>query len=335
MITRSATIRQTPLWQRQLAGAITDLDALCLALDLDPVLLSQADPGRDFPLRVPQPFVERMQKGNPDDPLLLQVIPQAREMLDVPGYNRDPVGDRQAMVAPGLLHKYHGRVLMTMTGACAIHCRYCFRRHYPYPLANPAAREWSEALDYLAEHREVHELILSGGDPLSLSDTRLARFVNKLNDINTVKTLRIHTRLPVVIPERICEDLLAWVHGSRLQVVFVIHCNHAQEIDADVRAALDRLRQAGVTLLNQSVLLRGINDSVDILESLSHALFAAGVLPYYLHALDPVAGAAHFDLSEENARAIHCALQARLPGYLVPRLVREIPGASSKQSLFR
>lgn len=334
MITRSATIRQTPLWQRQLAGAINDLDTLCRVLELDPGQLAQLESSKDFPLRVPLPFVERMQKGKPDDPLLLQVMPQAREMLPVPGYTHDPVGDQMAMRGPGVLHKYHGRVLLTMTGACAIHCRYCFRRHYPYPLANPGIEEWSDALQYLAEHKEVNELIISGGDPLSLSDKRLARFIGKLDSVSNINILRVHTRLPVVIPERICEELLAWIRLSRLRIVFVIHCNHAQEIDPAVRAALDRLRATGVLLLNQSVLLAGINDSVDALERLSHALLEAGVLPYYLHALDPVAGAAHFDVSEERARSILLSLQERLPGYLVPRLVREVPGASSKQAIY-
>ena len=251
--------------------------------------------------------------------------------MAVQGFGPDPVGDLAAHKAPGVLHKYHGRVLLTATGACAIHCRYCFRRHFPYAEANASAEHWREALDYVALHPDVREVILSGGDPLTLSDRRLAEFVQTIEDIPHVERLRLHTRLPVVLPERVTQELCAWLSDTRLKTVVVIHANHAQELDETTHLACKRLADSGATLLNQSVLLRGVNDSVAALTHLSEALFAAGVLPYYLHLLDRVQGAAHFDVNEEVARQLLLGLNSRLPGYLVPRLVREVPGAPGKE----
>jgi len=332
MIPGTPLLRQVPGWQTALGQAITDPAELLAVLGLGPEWLPAArDAARDFPLRVPRGFVARMRRGDPADPLLRQVLPLAEECQVVEGFGPDPVGDLAAHKAPGVLHKYEGRVLLTATGACAIHCRYCFRRHFPYAEANASAERWREALEYVALHPDVREVILSGGDPLTLSDRRLADFVRAIEAIPHVVRLRLHTRLPVVLPERVTPDLCAWLSGTRLKTVVVLHANHAQELDATVRTACARLADSDATLLNQSVLLRGVNDSVEALTQLSETLFAADVLPYYLHLLDRVQGAAHFDVSEELARQLMAGLNARLPGYLVPRLVREVPGGSSKQ----
>ncbi|HEX2164949.1 MAG TPA: EF-P beta-lysylation protein EpmB, partial [Thermoanaerobaculia bacterium] len=284
----------------------------------------------DFPLRVPRGFVARMRPGDPRDPLLLQVLAAAAEVEPVPGYGPDPLAEAGAQPVPGVLHKYRGRALLVVTGACAVHCRYCFRRHFPYGERGLTRSAEARALAWLAGEPSIDEAILSGGDPLTLPDDRLAGLAARLAEVPHLRRLRLHTRLPIVLPERVDEALLAWLTGTRLAPVVVVHANHAREIDGAVAAALGRLRAAGVPVLNQSVLLAGVNDSADALAELSEALFAAGALPYYLHLLDPVAGAAHFAVPEERARAVHAALAARLPGYLVPRLVREVPGAPGK-----
>ena len=286
-----------------------------------------------FPVRVPHEYVARMRKGDARDPLLLQVLPTADEDRAVLGFVADPVGDAAAMRAPGVIHKYRGRVLLTLTGACAVHCRYCFRRHFPYADANPAPGEWRAAWDYIAAHVDVSEVILSGGDPLSVADARLADLLERLDAIPHLRRLRIHTRLPVVLPARVTEGLIALLARSRLRPVMVLHINHAQEIDAHLRAAFARLRDAGVSLLNQSVLLSGVNDTEEALAELSEALFDAGVLPYYLHQLDRVAGAHHFAVSDVQALTLIERLRGRLPGYLVPRLARETAGHPSKDLL--
>jgi EF-P beta-lysylation protein EpmB len=270
-----------------------------------------------------------MRKGDPRDPLLRQVLPLGEELVAAPGFVADPLAELAALPARGLLHKYEGRVLLIATGACAVNCRYCFRRHFPY--AEEAAGEgFEEALAYVAGDPSIEEVILSGGDPLLLPDRTLSGLAESLAAIPHVARLRVHSRTPVVLPERVDAGLLAWLAGTRLAPVLVIHANHAREIDAAVAAAMAELRAAGVTLLNQSVLLEGVNDSVEALADLSRALFAAGVLPYYLHHLDRVAGAAHFEVGEERARRLVGEVAARLPGYLVPRLVREVPGAPAK-----
>lgn len=324
MITDSVAIRQIPGWQRELADAVTDPADLARQLDLPSHWLASARlAARHFPLRVPQAFIARMRRGDPTDPLLRQVFPVTSE-LDVPaGFTTDPVGDRAAAVGPGVLKKYDGRVLLITTGACAIHCRYCFRRHYAYGGANAAAGGWQDSIAAVAADPTVNEVILSGGDPLTLSDRRLSELAGRLGAIAHVRTLRIHTRLPIVLPSRVDDALLAWMAASRLRTVVVIHANHANEVDDAVCTALARLRGIGAVLLNQSVLLRGVNDEVDALAQLSQSLFDAGVLPYYLHLLDRVAGAAHFEVPETEARTLYARLRAALPGYLVPRLVRE------------
>ena len=270
-----------------------------------------------------------MRKGDPRDPLLLQVLPQSRERLEVPGFGTDPLQET-ALARHGVLQKYAGRVLLVATEACPVHCRYCFRRHFPYAEQRTGAARWRGVLAELHTSDRVTEVILSGGDPLSLSNRRLAQWIAGIEALESVEILRVHTRFPIVLPERVDEPLLELLSRTRLKTVLVVHCNHANEIDAAVRRALRDLRAAGVQLLNQSVLLSGVNDTVDRLEALSRGLFDAGVLPYYLHLLDPVAGAAHFDVEESRARELFARLQCRLPGYLLPRLVREIPGRLSK-----
>ncbi|HEX6200415.1 MAG TPA: EF-P beta-lysylation protein EpmB [Thermoanaerobaculia bacterium] len=323
--------RAVPAWRRALAEAVTDPAELLDLLALPAALLPEARRAAElFGLRVPRGFVARMRPGDPRDPLLLQVLPLGRELEPAPGYSEDPVGEGAAAVRPGLLHKYRGRVLLVVTGACAVHCRYCFRRHFPYAESHPGWSGWGDTLEAMAADPEVREVILSGGDPLSVSDERLAALVAGIEGIPHVERLRVHTRNPVVLPERVDDGLLAWLGGTRLRTVVVVHANHAREIDEPVRAAFARLREAGATLLNQSVLLAGVNDSADALTELSEALFEGGALPYYLHLLDPVQGAAHFEVPEERARRLLGEAAARLPGYLVPRLVREVPGAPAK-----
>ena len=323
-------------WRLAWREAVRDPAELLRMLEL-PGLAARvsASATAQFPLRVPRGFVARMRKGDPDDPLLRQVLPLDEEDRPVPGFVHDAVGDLAAGGAPGVLHKYRGRALLVATGSCAIHCRYCFRRHFPYAEQTAAAGRWKEALDDLAAHPDVEEVLLSGGDPLSLSTAKLAEFGQGLAALPQVRRLRLHTRLPVVLPERVDAELLAWLaaQARARQLVVVIHANHANELDASVDRALAGLREAGATLLNQAVLLRGVNDSVEALADLSERLFAAGVLPYYLHQLDRVAGTAHFEVAEDRARALHAGLAARLPGYLVPRLVREVAGAPAKTPL--
>jgi EF-P beta-lysylation protein EpmB len=318
-------------WQLELANAITCADELLAELDLRH-LANELVHKPAFRLLVPRGFAAKMQKGNADDPLLKQVLPMVAE--NSPHGITDPVGDLDAMATPGLLHKYRGRALLVTTGACAIHCRYCFRRHFPYANANPGKKEWGDAIAYLSAHEDVHEVILSGGDPLVLDNAKLGRLLNALEQIPHIKWLRVHTRLPVVLPSRVDEELVALLHKLRLRKTFVIHANHANELGTDEYAALDKLQSCGMTLLNQSVLLKGINDSSTALIDLSQSLYEAGVLPYYLHMLDPVQGAMHFDVSQPRAVELIAALQKQLPGYLVPRLVRENPGAASKTAIF-
>ncbi len=332
MTNPSVTARCLPTWQQELADAISDPAELLQRLELPTDLLGPARAAAHaFRLRVPEAYLARMRPGDANDPLLRQVLPLGAELDTAEGYVSDPVGDLDAMTTPGLLHKYHGRALLVTTGACAVHCRYCFRRHFPYGDANPAREEWAEAIGYLAADDSIQEVILSGGDPMVLGNARLARLVHALEAIPHIRRLRIHSRLPVVLPSRIDAGLAGLLAGTRLKTVVVIHANHAREFDATVGMALEALRDAGAQLLNQAVLLRGVNDSVDAQAALSETLFEHGVMPYYLHLLDPVAGARHFDVPESEALQLLEGLRGRLPGYLVPRLVREIAGEASKR----
>lgn len=323
-----------PGWQKELADSVTDPAELIAILDLDPTLLPAArQAARLFRLKVPRAFIARMRRGDPKDPLLRQVLPLGEECLEVAGYTNDPLREIQNEHSDGVLHKYEGRALVITTGVCGIHCRYCFRRHFPYSEFRPSADGWAGVIERFRSNPGLDEAILSGGDPLSMSDTKLAQLVEGLDSVPHLQRLRIHTRQPIVIPSRVDERLLRWLSATRLTTVMVVHVNHSAEIDGQVRTAMKALRETGITLLNQSVLLRGVNDDETALVELSEALFEAGVLPYYLHALDPVAGAAHFDVPEARALALHSSVQGRLPGYLVPRLVREIPGRPSKTSI--
>ncbi|MEE4249589.1 MAG: EF-P beta-lysylation protein EpmB [Alcanivoracaceae bacterium] len=321
-------------WDGSAADIITDPAELLRLVQLDPACL----PGllaasRDFPLRVPRSYVRCIRPADPADPLLLQVLGRSEELDDVPGYGTDPLEEAEHTPVPGILHKYQGRVLLMVTGACAIHCRYCFRRHFPYTDHLPTRDRLAVALEWLAGQPDISEVILSGGDPLSVSDRRLRELLAALQDIPHLKRLRIHSRLPVVMPERISEGLLTMLASSSMKPVMVVHANHAAELGPEAATALAALSDAGVHLLNQSVLLRGINDDADTLVALSERLFEVGVLPYYLHQLDRVAGAAHFAVSDQRAAQLLARLHARLPGYLVPKLVREEPGAAGKTLL--
>lgn len=319
-------------WQSALKNAVTDVRELYRLLELNvstnsDVLSAQ----QDFSCRVPHPFIARMKKGDAKDPLLLQVMPVAQEMRMYPGFSKDPVAESAFNPVPGLLHKYPNRVLLTLAGACAVNCRYCFRRHFPYEDNMPGQYSWSHVLDYINENPAIDEVILSGGDPLLLKDELLGRFIAALSDAPFVKRLRIHTRLPVVIPARITNELITLLSDCSLQTVFVIHCNHPNEVDEALKNALEKFKKTSVTILNQSVLLKDVNDDSDTLTSLSLKLFEAGVMPYYLHELDQVSGAGHFFVSKDRIKAIMQGLKEKLPGYLVPKFAKEVPGMKHKQ----
>ncbi len=328
-------------WQHLLAQAVRDPAELLRLLDLPADLLPPAAATRGFPLLVPRGFVARMERGNPDDPLLRQVLPIAAETAAVAGFTADPLAEHAADACgragsgavPGLLHKYRNRVLLVTTAACAVHCRYCFRRHFDYRSLPTGPAWWTPALAAIAADPLIDEVILSGGDPLTLPDAQLAALAADLRALPRIRRLRLHTRLPVVLPERIDPALLAWLCQPGPTPVVVIHANHPAEISTEVATACRRLRDAGVLVLNQSVLLAGVNDHAQTLAALSLRLFDAGVLPYYLHVLDRVAGAAHFLVDDSRARALHRELAALLPGYLLPRLVREVAGEASKRTL--
>lgn len=323
-----------PSWQTELKDAVRSVAQLLQRLDLKATDLDQpALADADFPLRVPLSYVNRMQRGNPQDPLLRQVIPSDAELDPQPGYLDDPLAEREQAPAPGIVHKYRGRALVITTQACAVHCRYCFRQHFPYADNRLSPAQWQSALDYLASQDDLHEVIFSGGDPLSLPNERLAELLVDLEQLPNLTTLRIHSRTPIVMPSRIDAGLLRLLKETRLKTVLVVHANHANEINDEVQQALAPLRRDGTLLLNQAVLLAGVNDSIKALTELSQALFAADVLPYYLHQLDPVRGAAHFDVPDDRAQQLWRELQASLPGYLVPRLVREVPGDAGKRWL--
>jgi EF-P beta-lysylation protein EpmB len=322
-------------WQAQLRGVITSRDRLLAELDLSGADVGPAaGAGDDFPLKVPHSFVRRMRRGDPRDPLLLQVLSSQRETTDAPGFVGDPLAETgDSIPRRGILHKYHGRVLLIVSGACAVNCRYCFRRHFPYHENRNSRGQWRDALQYIRADSTVEEVILSGGDPLVATDQQLRQLVGDIAAAPHVKRLRIHSRLPVVIPERVTGDLLDAISHSALRTTMVVHCNHANEIDESVCRGIDALLDRRITVLNQAVLLRGINDSLEAQVALSKALFAAGALPYYLHLLDRVSGAAHFDVPESRARILMDELAAKLPGYLVPKLAREVAGAGAKQVL--
>ncbi len=319
-------------WKKKLGQGFLSAAELLDFLELPAPGVVNAE--QQFPSRIPLSFAQRMQKGNPRDPLLLQVLATIQEEEYVAGYSVDPLSELHANPIKGLIHKYHGRVLLTLTGVCAINCRYCFRRHFPYQDNNPGSAGRQTIIDYISADKSIHEVILSGGDPLLASNHVLKDWFTALSAISHVRTVRIHTRIPIVFPERIDADLLAILADLSLNKVMVLHCNHAQELNDEVGEVCQQLKQTGLHLLNQSVLLAGVNDEVHTLVELSHALFQRHIVPYYLHVLDKVHGAAHFDVPLEEAKGLHQQMQTLLPGYLVPRLAREDAGALSKTLIF-
>jgi EF-P beta-lysylation protein EpmB len=323
-------------WQRQLSSAVRDSSQLLKRLGLSETVSPGAKAAADqFPVLVPHSFLFRMRHGDPADPLLRQVLAREEERLEPAGFRNDPVGDDLAQRAPGLLQKYHGRVLLITTGACAVHCRYCFRRHFPYAEAPHRPADWQPALDLIAADPTIEEVILSGGDPLVLADDRLAALWRRLEAIPQLKRVRLHTRLPIVLPARVTGELLTLLTASRLQTVLVVHANHARELVDDCADALRQVRAAGeILVFNQAVLLAGVNDSVNALQDLSETLIGLGIIPYYLHQLDRVLGGAHFEVPVRRGLELMEALRARLPGYALPRYVQEVAGAPAKQPLF-
>ncbi len=323
-------------WQSQLSDLITDPLELLENLQLSPEqLLSGAIlASQQFKLRVPRAFVGKMKVGDPFDPLLLQVLPHHLELEDHPGYVTDPLDEESANHIPGVLHKYNSRFLLTLTGACAVHCRYCFRRHFPYQENLPKNEDWLNIQNYLSAQTQINEVILSGGDPLTLSNRKLALWIERLESIEHIKILRIHSRVPIVIPNRLDDELVSLLKNSRLRIILVVHSNHASELDEFTCLKLSHVAQQNILVMNQAVLLKGVNDSAQTLVDLSHRLFDANVMPYYLHVLDKVKGAHHFDLGAEKINLIYKEVLASLPGYLVPKLVREIAGQQNKTPLF-
>ena len=320
-------------WQKELANVVTDPEKLLEMLDINAIEYQQHFGARKlFPVRVPRPFIERMTKSDFNDPLLMQVMPLNQEFTQTDGYYADPLEEHDT-VAEGLLHKYKHRVLMIVKSGCAVNCRYCFRRHFPYQDNSPNKQRWQEALNYIHSHPEINEVIFSGGDPLMANDQHLSWLITEIEAINHVKRLRIHTRLPVVIPSRVTDTLIARLTSSRLKVAIVLHINHANEIDNHLTLAVQKLKQANIPLFNQSTLLKHINNDPVILSDLSEALFDIGIQPYYLHLFDKVQGAAHFDLSEQETIKLIKETMAILPGFLMPKVVREIGGQPSKTPL--
>ena len=323
-------------WQSQLSDLITQPTELLEQLQLSPEqLLSGAIlASEQFKLRVPRAFVQKMEIGNPLDPLLLQVLPHHLELEEHPDFVTDPLGEEQANQLPGVLHKYKSRFLLTLTGACAVHCRYCFRRHFPYQENLPKNDDWEHIQNYILDHPDINEVILSGGDPLTLSNRKLELWLDRVASLQQIKILRIHSRVPIVMPNRIEEELISLLKNSRLRIILVVHSNHAAELDDFTCQKLLALSKANITVLNQAVFLKGVNDSAQVLVDLSYRLFDANVMPYYLHVLDKVKGAQHFDLAPDIIDLIYQEVLASLPGYLVPKLVREIAGEKNKTPLF-
>lgn len=322
---------ETSDWQQLLSQAFKRPKDLLDYLELGHLWQPESDLAHSaFRTLVPLPFAQQMKKGDINDPLLLQVLPVAEELSPIPGYTEDPLGESDANPLPGIVHKYHGRILVIFASGCAVNCRYCFRRHFPYADNQLSTRQLDSIIKYLQQHPEVDEVILSGGDPLIAPDGRLARFCQQLNDLPQVSRLRIHSRLPIVLPQRVTHSLIDAITWPQLETVMVVHCNHPQELSNLTQQALNRLRQANIHLLNQTVLLKNVNDAEEIQIELSKKLFKQGAMPYYLHLLDKVAGAAHHDVNETTAIALVTQMRHKLPGYLVPKLVREQAGMQSK-----
>lgn len=330
MIPQTDQSWQEESWQSALKNVITDPFQLCELLDIDPLQLDLSPASaRQFPVKVPRSFVARMQVGDPKDPLLLQVLNQKAEESNPPGFVTDPLEEAEFNPLPGLIHKYKNRVLLTLSGACAIHCRYCFRRHFDYNANNPGSDGWLPVLRYLQSHSEIDEVIYSGGDPLSAPDRLLKSFTEQLHKTTRIKRLRVHSRMPVVIPQRITDECLEWLSIFENSIL-VTHINHPREIDQSLSEAIEKLKSVGVQLFNQAVLMRGINDDLETQMELHRKCFDSGIKPYYLHLMDPVEGAAHFDVPEEEAKKLYDRMRTELSGYMLPALSREIPGDTAK-----
>lgn len=318
-----------PNWQKELSGAVSDVASLYQLLELLPLPEQVYTPNK-FPLRVPHAFINKMKKGDPNDPLLRQILPDIAESLPVAGYTADPLGENAHNPMKGLLHKYQSRALITVTGACAVHCRYCFRQHFDYGANLPNIQDIRQICQYIANDKRINEVLLSGGDPLNINNRRFNEWIGALSAIDNIKTIRIHTRLPAILPNRIDDELIEILANCPKNIIMVLHINHPNEIDDALAQKCQRLNNHGVVLLNQSVLLKGVNDDTDTLCKLSHALFGIGVMPYYLHVLDKVAGSAHFDLPIDRVIDIYWQLLEKLSGYLVPKLVQEMAGKPYK-----
>lgn len=331
MIPRTIPTWQSLSWQEELSQLITDPKTLLDMLQIDEAHLGNAlKANKLFPLRTTLSYIQRIQPNTLHDPLLRQILPIGEELTSPEGYSLDPLAEQQANPSKGVIHKYHGRVLLIAASQCAINCRYCFRRHFDYQENTPNRKEWQSALEYIRRDSSIDEVILSGGDPLAIADKQLHWLLSELEKIPHLSRLRIHSRMPIVLPSRISDEFISIIKNQRLHPVMVVHCNHPQELDAEVQNVLRLLAESGVTMLNQSVLLKGVNDDPETLIELSHCLFSCRTLPYYLHLLDKVTGAAHFDLPQTTAIALHKALLASLPGYLAPKLVKEVPDMPSK-----
>ncbi len=333
IITHCAPSVEGKNWQQLLSEAQRQPQSLLASLGLDLKAIPDVDLNNDFPMLVPEPFLQQMRYGDPYDPLLRQVLPIMQERQTHAHFKQDPLGELQTNVETAIIHKYHGRILLMLASGCAVNCRYCFRRHFPYANNRLGKKHWHKVLAYLQANPEVHEVILSGGDPLLVTDSRLAELIDALEKLPQLKRLRIHSRLPVVIPQRLTPALQRLLTDTRLATSLVIHCNHKQELSELLQQRLSAFKQAGITLLNQSVLLKGVNDNAETLIALSEQLFSVGVLPYYLHLLDKVQGAAHFYVTDQTAFALYAKMQARLSGYLLPKLAREEIGKNQKTVL--
>ena len=322
-------LQTTNDWQYQLAEGFNNLSAICDYLDIpfsSDTLLNTPS----FPIRVPREFVDRMNKGDINDPLLKQILPTTEELTSPQGFTNDPVGDLKAMTESGVIHKYHGRVLLITTGGCAINCRYCFRRNFPYNDFQLSLKKHFNAIHYIESNQDISEVILSGGDPLLLNDQKLLELIKKIENIDHIKRIRIHSRIPIVLPSRITKELCQGLSKVKKSLIIVVHCNHANELNAKVNIACTQLKKANITLLNQTVLLKDINDKAEQLCALHEKLFTFNIMPYYLHLLDKAAGTAHFDVSEQQAIQLMEEIKKTLPGYLVPKLVKEQPGMPNK-----
>jgi len=319
-------------WKQQLKNSYSNIDDLLQFLKLDGTKFN-IDKNSKFPFKVTQHFANQIEKKNWNDPLLKQILPIIDEKKKVLKYILDPLSESKANILPGMLQKYSSRVLLIVTKSCAIHCRYCFRKSFNYLANQINKKQWKIVFKYIKKNKEIYEIILSGGDPLMLNDEHIKYFIKEISKISHIKILRIHSRLPVVLPDRLTESLLYALHKFPYTIVLVIHANHANELSKSVIYKLIKYREGGLILLNQSVFLKGINDCQKILSDLSKKLFKAGVLPYYLHILDPVEGVSHFKESTKKAKKIIEIMRKSLPGYLVPRLCKELSGKSSKTIL--